>query len=93
MSKTLLIAGLVFIFASAGFFMYKQLKNINQNQIHFHNRISELEKRFSAVAQVAKSLQAKPIQPKPMKETAEKENEELNEKEIVIEEVEKEKDE
>ena len=59
MSKTLLIAGLVFIFASAGFFMYKQLKNINQNQIHFHNRISELEKRFSAVAQARKIVTTK----------------------------------
>ena len=94
MSKTLLIAGIVFLFASAGFFMYKQLKNINQNQVHFHNRISELEKRMQGLT-TALTKKLAPPQPKqveaPVQNQAEQEKD-AEEKEIVIEEIDAEKE-
>lgn len=93
MSKTLLIAGIVFLFASVGFFMYKQLKNINKNQVHFHNRISEIEKRVQGLTTAIKMLA--PPQPKQVQTPAQNQSEQekdAEEKEIVIEEIDADKE-
>lgn len=89
MSTTLVIAGIVFVFCSAGFFIYKQLKNINQNQVRFHNRMNELEKGLQTFSSVLSRNQARPVQTKKQEVQAQQPEDE----EIVIEQVPNESDE